>query len=76
MANLINRPILKKQQCQIDEYTPPFSKSHMTKLSFYLDNNDILNMKIAEVYNSKIHNGYVETRGFKKLKIFLTLNYK
>lgn len=64
--SLIGRTIIKKEHCQIDEHTkgtPKFSKSHMTKLSIYLDKDDILNMKIAEVYDTRIDNYYQHTGG-------------
>ena len=64
--SLIGRTIIKKEHCQIDEHTkgtPKFYKSHMTKISLYLDKDDILDMKIAEVYDTRIDNYYQHTGG-------------
>jgi hypothetical protein len=64
--DVIGRNIIRKEHCQIDEHTkgtPTFSKSHMTKLSFILDNNDILDMMIAEVYDTRIDNYYEHSGG-------------
>lgn len=63
---LIGRKILKKEHYQMDEHTegtPDFSVSHMTKMSLYLDNDDILSMRIAEVYDSRLDNYYEHTGG-------------
>lgn len=65
-SHLIGRNIIKKEHCQIDQHTkgiPKFSNAHMTKFSLFLDNGDILNAKIAEVYDKRINNYYEHTGG-------------
>ena len=66
LSHLIGRNIIKKEHCQIDQHTkgiPKFSNAHMTKFSLFLDNGDILNAKIAEVYDKRINNYYQHTGG-------------
>ena len=68
---IIGKHIIKKTQLQIDNHTPntpPFTKSHFTKLTFELSDHTVIAMRIGEVYDIHLDNSYEHSGGDHYLK--------
>ena len=63
---LIGKQIISKKYIELNEHTegtPKYTKTHMTKLSFTLDDGKVLHFRIGEVYDSYLDNYYIHTGG-------------